>query len=262
MAASEVAFVLNDCAATVVVVGREFEPLLRSLDGRLPSVKKVVIDDDEFAGWLGAAPASDPGVIPGADDVVLQLYTSGTTGVPKGVMLTNRGLFTMLPGTAAAWWFDNRSVNLVAMPLFHVGGVGWALVGMLVGAHSVLLREADPGQILRAIPDHGVTHALFVPAVLQILLATPGVEDTDFTSLRYIVYGASPISVDVLVRSLETFGCEFIQGYGLTETCGAVVHLLPRGPRPGRPQPAPAALPRDDPCPESRRGSSSRGRPR
>jgi long-chain acyl-CoA synthetase len=98
---------------------------------------------------------------------------------------------------------------------------------MFVGGHSVLLREVDPAAALRVIPEHAVTHALFVPAVLQMLLATPGVEATDFSSLEYIVYGASPISVEVLTRSIERFRCRFVQGYGLTETTGAVVHLLP-----------------------------------
>ena len=180
-----------------------------------------------FERWVSRAPDGDPSVEADVDDVALQLYTSGTTGLPKGAMITHANLATMLPNTAKAWYFGADSVNLVAMPLFHVGGVGWALVGMHAGAETVLLHEVAADEILRAIPRHRVTHALFVPAVLQALLATPGVEAIDFSSLEYIVYGASPIAIDVLTRSLERFRCGFIQGYGLTETTGAVVHLLP-----------------------------------
>jgi long-chain acyl-CoA synthetase len=200
--------------------------------GPASDTSRIVVGGDGTAGptfdaWVRGAPSSDAVVEAAPDDVALQLYTSGTTGPPKGAMISHRNLATMLPSTARAWYFGPDSVNLVAMPLFHVGGVGWALVGVHAGAHTVLLHEVDTGEILRAISRHRVTHALFVPAVLQALLATPEVEATDFSSLRYIVYGASPISVDVLTRSLERFGCGFIQGYGLTETTGAVVHLLP-----------------------------------
>jgi acyl-CoA synthetase (AMP-forming)/AMP-acid ligase II len=132
-----------------------------------------------------------------------------------------------------AWSFDSASVNLVAMPLFHIAGSGWGVAGLCNGAANVLVREVNPAEILRLVAAHGVTNALFVPAVLQILLATPGVERTDFSTLRSIVYGASPISEEVLVRSMETFGCRFVQAYGLTETTGGVVALEERDHDPG-----------------------------
>jgi long-chain acyl-CoA synthetase len=99
------------------------------------------------------------------------------------------------------------------------------MMAMANGGHTILHREVDPPAILRDIARHGVTHALFVPAVLNLLLATPGVEETDVSTLTTIVYGASPISDEVLVRALDTFRCDFIQAYGLTETTGAVTIL-------------------------------------
>jgi long-chain acyl-CoA synthetase len=89
----------------------------------------------------------------------------------------------------------------------------------------VVLRDIDPARILEVIPEFGVTNAFMVPAVIQFLLLTPGVESTDFSSLRTLVYGASPITDKVLVKGIETFGCEFIQVYGLTETTGAITQL-------------------------------------
>jgi len=134
------------------------------------------------------------------------------------------------------WSFDADSVNLVAMPLFHISGSGWAIAAFHAGGENVVLREVIPAEILRIIPKQCVTNALFVPAVLQLLLSTPGVEDTDFSSLRKIVYGASPITEDVLVRSIEAMGCGFVQAYGLTETTGGAVALVAEDHDPGGPR--------------------------
>ena len=132
---------------------------------------------------------------------------------------------------------DSASVNLVAMPLFHIAGSGWGVAGFCDGAHQHRGARGGAGRrSCGSIAEHRVTNALFVPAVLQILLATPGVEATDFSSLRSIVYGASPISEDVLVRSMKTFGCGFVQAYGLTETTGGVVSLVARDHDPGGPR--------------------------
>ncbi len=120
----------------------------------------------------------------GADDVALQLYTSGTTGRPKGAMLTNRNVWSMLPATARDWGFDADSVNLVALPNFHVGGVGWALVGLFAGASSVVLPEFAVGAVLEAITTHRVTHVVLVPAVLPALLDAASAAGSDVSSLR------------------------------------------------------------------------------
>jgi len=146
--------------------------------------------------------------------------------LPKGVMLSNANLFALTDVMNDQTRFTEDSVNLVVMPLFHVAGAGWATYGFSFGAHNVMHRDIDLVAILHDIEHYHVTHALFVPAVLQFLLLTPGVESTDFSSLELILYGASPISQDVLVRGIETFRCRFVQAYGLTETDGAVV-LLP-----------------------------------
>jgi long-chain acyl-CoA synthetase len=101
------------------------------------------------------------------------------------------------------------------------------VAAMYVGAKSVVVRDLDPVALAKLIPEQHVTHAFLVPAVLQFMLMVPGVEDADFSSLKIIVYGASPISEEVLARSVEVFGCRFWQAYGLTETTGAVVNLPP-----------------------------------
>jgi long-chain acyl-CoA synthetase len=230
LAPPEVAAIIEDAGAEVVIVGPDFVGHVEQIERDLPDVRAcVAIGGHE--GWLDydagvrAQPAEDPGVRSAGGDVAFQLYTSGTTGLPKGVMLTNDNFFQGVSRLAAEWRFTSDSVNLAMMPLFHIGGSGWAMVGLDHGCATVVLRDVDPAAVLRVIPEHRVTNAFMVPAVIQFLLVTPGVESTDFSSLRALAYGASPISDDVLVRGIETFGCEFIQLYGLTETTGAITQL-------------------------------------
>jgi long-chain acyl-CoA synthetase len=227
LAAPEVAYIVNDAEAKVFVVGQDFVPILDAIRDELTTVKRFVVVGDEYDEWLSSQPAADPGIEPGPDDVAFQLYTSGTTGLPKGVMLTNSNLFALLGVVIDDWFFDESSVNLVPMPLFHIGGSGYATVGMYVGCHTVLLKEVNPAEILQTIVEKKITNLFAVPAVLQFMLSVPGVESMDFSSLRMILYGASPISVEVLSKSVETFKCAFIQAYGLTETTGAIVTLSP-----------------------------------
>src|SRR5262249_3521524 len=191
-------------------------------ESSLTSVKKVVALGEHprhqgYEAWISGRPARDPAAPAAGDDVAMQIYTSGTTGLPKGAMLTNRNLGSLVPSVSPEWGFDDPSVNIVVMPLFHIGGSGWALVGMYNGCHSILFRDFNPAEVLAAIPKFGVTNALFVPAMLQFLSAIPGAADADYSTLRSIVYGASPITNDVLIRSMKVFRCDFIQVYGMTE---------------------------------------------
>ncbi|HEX6567528.1 MAG TPA: AMP-binding protein, partial [Acidimicrobiales bacterium] len=208
----------------------EFAEHVEKVEGDLARVHTIVAIGGhdrwpDFEAWIGAHLADDPGVAAAGDDVAFQLYTSGTTGLPKGVMLTNDNFFKGVGGIAQQWRFTEDSVNLAMMPMFHIAGAGWAMVGLYHGCRTVVLRDVDPARILQVIPEFGVTNAFMVPAVIQFLLVTPGVESTDFSSLRTLVYGASPITDQVLVRGIDTFGCEFIQVYGLTETTGAITQL-------------------------------------
>jgi long-chain acyl-CoA synthetase len=232
LAAPEIAQILQDSQAKVLVVGQAFVDVLDAIANDLPAVKKIVVVGghdgfQDYAEWVDAHPAEDTGIESGPEDVGFQLYTSGTTGLPKGVMLTNANLFSLLPTAAPDWGFTEDAINLVAMPLFHIGGSGYATVGLFVGCHTILMREVDPMAMLQIIPEKRVTNMFAVPAVLQFMLMMPGVGDMDFSSLQYVVYGASPISVEVLSGSIKTFGCKFIQAYGMTETTGAVVALMP-----------------------------------
>jgi long-chain acyl-CoA synthetase len=236
LAAPEMLHIVEDAQAKVVVVGSEFFGHVESIEDRLTGSIVAVGNHPRwpvFADWVGAQPAEDPGVTTESDDVAFLMYTSGTTGPPKGVMLSNNNYFSKATGIADKWRFDSESVSLAVMPMFHMAGSGWALVGLAEGCATVVLRDVDPPTILDAIARHRITNMLLVPAVIQMLLATPS--DSDFSSVRAIVYGASPITDDVLVKGLKRFGCEFLQVYGLTETTGSITQLDDHDPvlRPG-----------------------------
>jgi long-chain acyl-CoA synthetase len=237
---TEVTHVVNDAHTEVLVVGADFFPVLDECEAQLTTVRRILTvgehpSHDQYSAWRDAQPDTDPGVTTDPDDVAIQFYTSGTTGLPKGAMLSSRNLASLVQPANDALGLGEDTVSLVAMPLFHVAGAGWALFGLFNGAHNVMLREVDLPAILEAIPEHGITHAVLVPAVLQFLLMTPGVEAVDCSTLRLIVYGASPISEEVLTASMERFGCGFVQAYGLTETSGGVVLLHPEDHDPGGP---------------------------
>lgn len=241
LAPPEVQFIVDDAEAKVLVVGPDFVPVLDAIAGQLPKVEKFVVigghpDHESYADWVERHPADDPGVVAGSSDVAFQLYSSGTTGRPKGVMLSNDNFFGLLPLAKDMWELSEDAVNLVAMPLFHIGGGGWAIAGMYEGCTSVIFRELDPAALITTIEEQRITHAFIVPAVLQFMLMVPGVEDADYSSLQVIVYGASPISEEVLAKCVAMFEpCKFWQAYGLTETTGAVVNLPPEDHDPNGP---------------------------
>jgi long-chain acyl-CoA synthetase len=233
LAAPEVEYIVNDADAKVLVVGPDFVPVVDAIRDNLTTVTRILVIGghdgyETYEDWVASFPADDPGATSAPDDVAFQLYSSGTTGRPKGVMLTNDNFFSLLPLAKDMWELSPDSVNLIAMPLFHIGGGGWAVAGMYEGATSVIFRELDPAALIRTIEQQHITHAFIVPAVLQFMLMVPGVADADYSSLRVVVYGASPISEDVLAKCVEMFApCKFWQAYGLTETTGAVVNLAP-----------------------------------
>jgi len=232
LAPPEVAYIVNDSRAKVFVVGPDFVPVLDAIAGELPHTKKIVVigghpKHESYESWVAGHSPVDPGVNSRPNDVAFQLYSSGTTGRPKGVMLTNDNFLGILPSARDLWGMNEHAINLVAMPLFHIGGSGWATAGQYNGCKSIILRETvDVGGIVKMIGEHRITHAFMVPALLAFTLMVPDIDKADFSSLKLIAYGASPISEQVLAQSLKTFKCDFVQVYGLTETTGVVTMLM------------------------------------
>lgn len=227
LARPEIGAIVADAAPALVVVGIDERRLVDGDGAAADATLRVIGLGHEYDAWRDAASATDPCGATEPHDVSLLLYTSGTTGLPKGVMLTNAGMAYTPRIGKEIWAMSATSVNLVAMPLFHIGGIGYGLSTMAQGGHTVLMREVDTRAIIETMAAYRVTHTFFVPAVIQLLLNTPGVEDADLSSLQLIAYGASPIGEVLLRRAIAVFGCGFVQVYGMTETSGTVVALAP-----------------------------------
>ena len=241
LAPPEMIYTINDAQAKVVVVGPDFIPLIEQIASELSTVTKIVVTADHpkwesFDDFVASGANTDPGAPSDWSDVAMQLYTSGTTGLPKGVMLANSNMFTLYDEVAAHWAFDSESVNMVAMPLFHIGGCGWAMVGMYFGAKSIIVREFVPNVVLDLMVEHQATNAIYVPAMLQFMAMVPGAADRDYSSLRRMVYGASPITNEVLIAAMKVFKVPFVQVYGMTETTGGFTQLSPEDHDPNGPR--------------------------
>jgi acyl-CoA synthetase (AMP-forming)/AMP-acid ligase II len=237
LAGPEVAFIVEDCRAPVLFVGPEFVALVRGIRSQIPCVRTVITTEggaeewQDFTAWRDAQSADDPNLEIGPNDIAIQLYTSGTTGKPKGAMLSHANLLNLATSGSEqkpAWneWTTD-DVSLVAMPIFHIGGSGWGILGLYQGAKGVIAREFDPTKVLDFFERSKITKLFMVPAAMQFVVRQPRAREVDFSRLKYMLYGASPIPAALLKECIEVFKCGFVQLYGMTETTGTIVALPP-----------------------------------
>ena len=237
LAAPEVAYILGNCEARIVFVGEGFSDMLGKVRSQCPRVEQVIgidapdHDGTDYRTWRDAFSNTDPMVPVGLDDDALQLYTSGTTGRPKGAVMTHGSILA----SRASDDPDEREwqkpvegdVTLLAMPCFHISGTGTGIGTMVAGTNSIVLPEYDPTQALDLIENYNISKIFLVPAAIQILLNHPRVKEVDFSRLQYVTYGASPIPLELMREAMAVLGCGFVQMYGMTETSGTIVALDP-----------------------------------
>jgi acyl-CoA synthetase (AMP-forming)/AMP-acid ligase II len=232
LAIPELVFMVDDAGAEVLIAGAGFRDAADVLRQTCPALRTVIwLDpaaDAGYDGWRDRQDPKDPGMPEDGHAVILHLYTSGTTGRPKAVRLTNANVLASAPSLAGAFGYAPAGdCALVCLPLFHVSGSMWAIACLYAGTPCVVLRTIDPAAILEAIGRFRITKLFLVPTVIRMLLDTDRIRTTDLSSLQLIVYGASPISVPLLTDALAAFRCQFAQVYGLTETTGAITYLQP-----------------------------------
>jgi acyl-CoA synthetase (AMP-forming)/AMP-acid ligase II len=231
LAPPEIVYVVNDARARLLFVGPEFAGAVAQLRHQLPTVERVVATggaNDEFEPWL-ASQGPDARIHRAAPtDCFVQLYTSGTTGFPKGAMLTHRGMLAHACNVSASQAMGADSRVQVAMPLFHVGGTSYSLVAWSAGAPIHLMRLPDPAAALAMLEHEQITHTFYVPALMAAMTQVPTAHQHDYSALQALSYGASPMPLPVMRACLKLFPPGTMQQvYGMTEQCGVVTILPP-----------------------------------
>ncbi|RLQ21626.1 long-chain-fatty-acid--CoA ligase [Seongchinamella sediminis] len=231
LAPAELAFIINDANARVLLALDGMADCLASLQSQLADDITVLADGvataRNWGQWLARQDSTRPGAQPAPQQALLQLYTSGTTGNPKGVVISHFNLLSLVTmnNTASPHRPDPGMATITCAPMFHIGGAGSIIYNVCMGMHTLLHRSFDPALVVADMENHPVCNIFMVPAMIMACLQLPDIEQRDFSQLRQIFYGASPISESVLRRALAVFQCDFVQMYGMTETTGTVINL-------------------------------------
>jgi fatty-acyl-CoA synthase len=237
LAPHEIAYILDHAGSKVVFFHRDFTPLIEAIAPTLARRPTFVILDGEPGGTadheyeaLLASGSTEP-LHPDIDENALAelFYTSGTTGLPKGVAMTHRELYLHAMAAQIGLGFTEDDVVLHVVPLFHVNGWGTPHFLTMIGGRHVMLRRFDPTAVMTMVEQHRVTRLLAVPTIFNAILHSRERPRFDLSSLRQLIIGGAPASPE-LVRTLESeLGTQAIVGYGLTETSPIITLAQPRG---------------------------------
>ena len=230
--ADEIAYQLRDAGATIAVTIGMFLPVVQEAVKASDVTAVYTIDPTEEATWIAeliGEPFDGAIEIDPATDVAVLPYSSGTTGLAKGVMLTHRNLVANVMQIKATAKLEDNEVVLAVLPFFHIYGMQVLMNAMLDhGGTLVTMPRFDLEQFLSLVQDHKVTRGFVVPPIVLALAKHPAVDNYDLSSLRQIVSGAAPLGADLAAAASERTGTEVVQGYGLTET-SPVTNLTPLG---------------------------------
>ncbi|MFI9491880.1 MULTISPECIES: class I adenylate-forming enzyme family protein [Streptomyces] len=234
--AADLQVILDRFDCEVLFYHRSTATTVAKLAPMLPKVKHYICLDEDpaaddvpsLADWTAGHPDTPPEVRYEMDDVAAIASTGGTTGLPKGVMNTHRSFSVVVAQFLlnVQYRADEPVVDLAALPMTHAAGV-FSLAATARGGTVVVLPRAEPGAILDAIERYRVTEVFLAPTVAYRVMETPGIEERDFSSMRYLIYGAAPMSTDKLRRAIELFGPILTEAYGLAEAFAGISFMRP-----------------------------------
>jgi acyl-CoA synthetase (AMP-forming)/AMP-acid ligase II len=228
--APETRYVLDDSAAVLILADQEFLPMLAEANESNRPV--IVVDEPGETGLRARIATAEPAPreAPDARAAALQLYTSGTTGKPKGVITTQYAFgaarHVEIVSKAFDDWTDDE-ILLSPLPSFHVGGMSWVMTGISRGQTVVLTADLAPASILDLLLSHSITRIFIVPTLVRAVIEEMNARGIRAPSLRGIHYGAASMDAALLERSVDNLGCRFLQYYGMTEATGTITILDP-----------------------------------
>ena len=226
-------YILNDCEARLLVIGYQFWEIFQTIRESLRSIKDVLYAGPErkpeaiyFSDLLDSHdPPKKTGLSP--DDVAVIMYTSGTTGLPKGAMMTHRNVFTNARNCGAVLTYKENDVTLIVVPLFHVTGLNSQLVAFIyIGGTCVIMKAYKTAEMIQAIEQHKITVLFNVPTMYVLMLINETLKDTDISSVRMAAYGGAPMDRETIVALKERLGMDLFNAYGLTES-SSLTTVLP-----------------------------------
>ncbi|GLI33080.1 long-chain-fatty-acid--CoA ligase [Desulforhabdus amnigena] len=225
LADPEIIHIINDSESTVLFAGDGYEERAMQMAGSLPGIRQWIAMDNRAAGFdfyedlLASASVDEPESDTNEEDMAILMYTGGTTGLPKGVMMTHRALVTGFISTALTFSFSKQDITCFVLPLFHVSF--WpAFAHLLVGGKVVIMRRPEVAGVLELIQDQRCTHINAVPTLYNWMLQLVHQGAYDLSSLRIMTYAGSPFPPELLKKCIERFGPIFMQAYGMTECIG------------------------------------------
>jgi len=235
MAAQEWIYMINDAQAKMLVASAAYVSIVDGFRGELKTVEQFVAIDadgsegwDDYGRWVTDQAPVPPDRVVTDDDDVYQMYTSGTTGHPKGAVLTHRAVSSQFAQFALVYFGTTPGErNLIVAPLYHAAAAATAFATVCLGGCLYIQEDFNPIEVVRALSEEHIVRATLVPAMIQACLVfVPDIAERNFNTLGRITYGASPIAEETLRRAVDAFKCEFVQAYGMTETTAVVTYLL------------------------------------
>jgi long-chain acyl-CoA synthetase len=231
LAAAEIEWILADAEPAVVLAEEHLADLVPEGYGG----RRLVFSQagppaprdgwEPIEEWLAGQPDADPGREVDGAGLLTLMYSSGTTGHPKGVTTTVEGMLWAVQAFGGQFGPTPDMVSLVPTPYYHIAAGGWSLISLNAGGRIVQFTEVTPASLLAHLTGHRATHVVMVPTLIQLFITSPEASAADYSSVRCLVYGGSPISETVMLGAQEVFGADLAQSYGLTETIGCTTIL-------------------------------------
>lgn len=229
LASREMLYILQDASPKALVFEAQYAEVVGQLRADLPGIEHFICIGtapewaESFESTMDRGLVEGPPIRSNPDDYAYLMYTSGTTGRPKGVVRTHHAMCVTANSTALVSEFKGSTRVLQVTPAFHIGGVGFVNAAAWLGGTTVVHQNFDPQAMVLAVQEEGVTFTFMVTAMLQALLDVPGVADFDLRSLEHVVTGAAPIPVALLKRAMDLLGPIFSVQYGMTESNACVM---------------------------------------